>query len=457
MTPAGESAIPFASCVPGILWPGLPTAEGQAKLALQFQLGRSQWWEPEAIRLHQFRQLRLLVGHVLQHVPYYREHLRAARIFSLAGLTTESFRRWPILHKSDLVEHTANLLSRAAPAEQGEIVWNSTSGSTGTPVKVAFTTAAIMFQSALLLRSHLWHGLEFGRKFAAIKSGARPGAYAEWGYATRHVFDTGPSVYFDNAQDVALQFDWLLREQPEYLLCYASNLRALLEYGRSTQQRLNCIKTALSFGESAPTDLGESLREQWGANLLDAYSSGEFGTLAISCPDTPHLHVQDEAVYLEVLRDDGSPAAPGEIGRIVVTDLHNLAMPLIRFELGDYAEVGTQCACGRGLGVLKRVLGRVRNMAVDPNGRRFWPSFPAKLWVEFPVVRQLRLVQRTDARIEVRYRADREMTAQEKSGLNNALAASMRYGFDFHFVRVEKIERGSSGKFEDFIVERIAE
>ena len=76
---------------------------------------------------------------------------------------------------------------------------------------------------------------------------------------------------------------------------------------------------------------------------------------------------------MEVLDNHGRPCKEGETGRVVLTDLHNFTMPLIRYEIGDYAEVGPPCACGRGLPVLARILGRSRNMLTLPAGDRIWP------------------------------------------------------------------------------------
>ncbi len=418
---------------------------------MQFQLHRTQWWPSQTVLDWQFRQLRELVTHALAQVPYYRDHLRRAMIFTLAGLTPESFLRWPVLRKADLMTYSGQMLARQIPREHGAIIWNSTSGSTATPVKVAFTDMAVWLQAALVLRSQLWHGLDFSAKFAAIKSGVAAGSYADWGPATRDAIATGPSVVCFVSEPANVQLDWLLHQAPAYLLCYGTILHALLDASRAAGIRPHSLRAVFSFGETVSEDLRERLRAEWRVPMIDAYSAGEFGTIAIDCPVQPHFHVQSESVYLEVLRDDGTPATAGETGRVVITDLHNFAMPLIRYEIGDYARVGTLCSCGRGLPVLTRVLGRVRNMACDPSGRRFWPSFPARLWTAVPAVRQLQLVQVDAGRINVRYIGERDLLATEITQLTKSLTTSLRYPFEFAFVRVQQIERGPTGKFEDFV------
>ena len=106
------------------------------------------------------------------------------------------------------------------------------------------------------------------------------------------------------------------------------------------------------------------------------YSSQEFGYIALQCPDAHTYHVQSEAVYVEILDGPGGPCRPGEVGRVVISTLHNYATPLLRYEMGDYAETGGDCVCGRTLPVLNRIVGRERNMWIMPNGQRMWPVFP---------------------------------------------------------------------------------
>jgi phenylacetate-CoA ligase len=98
------------------------------------------------------------------------------------------------------------------------------------------------------------------------------------------------------------------------------------------------------------------VEEAWGVPVIFIYSRAEIGVMALQCPQNDHLHVQSENVRLEVLDDDNMPCQPGETGRVVVTPLHNYQTPLVRYEIGDYAEVGEACSCGRGLPVLIRIL-----------------------------------------------------------------------------------------------------
>ena len=174
----------------------------------------------------------------------------------------------------------------------------------------------------------------------------------------------------------------------------------------------------------------------------------ELGTIAHQCPETTNLHIQAEGVLVEVL--DGDRAClPGEIGRVVLTALHNFATPLIRYDIGDYARVGAACSCGRGLPVLERVVGRERNLLVYPSGDRQFPEARYVLERIAPI-RQFQLTQKTVERIEVKLAVSRPLTGEEEVETRAVLTDRLRYAFDFDFVYVDEIKRAANGKFFEF-------
>jgi len=149
------------------------------------------------------------------------------------------------------------------------------------------------------------------------------------------------------------------------------------------------------------------------------------------------------------------PCGPGEIGRVLITVLHNFAMPLIRYELGDYAERGAACECGRGLAESERIGGRARNMMRLADGRRLWPTFASKGTRAIAPVVQMQLVQVSLERVEARMVVERPLTPEEKRALAEVIAS--RWGtnlpIEVAIVEVDRIERGAGDKFEDFLCE----
>lgn len=178
-----------------------------------------------------------------------------------------------------------------------------------------------------------------------------------------------------------------------------------------------------------------------GVTLIDEYSAHEVGSIAIQCPDHAHYHVHAESVLVEVLHEDGSPCRSGEIGRVVVTPLHEFRTPLLRYALGDCPELGAQCPCGRGLPVLTRVLGRVRNMITLPNGEKRWPLPGDGRYREIGPSEQYQSVQRTHQRFEVRLVTSRELTADEAMHFRARVQQCVGFACELDLVYQDTIAR----------------
>ena len=185
--------------------------------------------------------------------------------------------------------------------------------------------------------------------------------------------------------------------------------------------------------------------------VVDTYSSQELGNIALQCPEHEHYHVQSESVLVEVLDERGKPCAPGETGRLVLTSLHNFALPLVRYEIGDYAEAGPACRCGRGLPTLARVLGRKRNMLTLPDGARRWPLTGFMAFRAIAPVRRYQFVQLDRGTIEARFVVDRPLRGEEEERLAEAIRGALGHPFDLQFTYLDAFPPHPGGKFEDFV------
>ncbi len=153
--------------------------------------------------------------------------------------------------------------------------------------------------------------------------------------------------------------------------------------------------------------------------------------MALQCPAGEHFHVQSETLYLEVLRPNGQPCEPGEIGRVVVTPLHNFATPLLRYEIGDEAELGDSCSCGRGLPVLRRIVGRTFEHVTMPSGLRRRANSGYYRLSGIPAVREFQIVQRTLEKIEVLLVLARPLTQNETADIQDMLLYEFCGEFSF--------------------------
>ena len=183
------------------------------------------------------------------------------------------------------------------------------------------------------------------------------------------------------------------------------------------------------------------------------YSAEEAGCIALQCPQTDNYHVQSESLLVEVLDDKGDPCEPGEIGRVILTTLHNFAMPLIRYQIGDYAEAGGPCPCGRGLPTLKRILGRRRNRARLPDGRRIWPQLSSESWSDIKEIECIQIRQKTLDRLDIGVVSPHPLNPSDETRLTGSLHQVFGYPFACIFSCLDAIPCHANGKLEPFISE----
>ncbi len=447
--------IPHSS-VSGVAWPALPGAGGSALLALLFQYEQTQWWPPERLREQQFRQLHALLSHAAATVPFYRERLAAAGFDAARPLTEEVWRRLPLLQRAEIQRAGAALQSSALPAGHGTPVARTTSGSTGRPLSVLRTAVDGLYWQAHTLRDHLWHRRDFRGTLAVIRAqGAGKAAWpkgaklANWGPSTAAVYRTGPALVLNADTPVDRQLEWLARGNPHYLLALPSLLGELARLALAQGVALPRLRGAASLGGILAPSARAACRAAWNVGIADTYSAQEIGYVALQCPDEEHFHVVAESVLVEVLDDEGEPCRPGAFGRVVVTPLHNFAMPLIRYVIGDYAEVGSPCSCGRGLPVLARVVGRVRNLLTLPSGQRISPTFVNSCFDGLPVA-QFHVVQTALDRLDMRIAPTRPFTPEDEERVVESVNAQLGAALQIGFTYVDSIPRGPGGKYEDF-------
>ncbi len=437
----------------GIHWPAVPSAQDALVLALLYQLEQSQWLPPDTLHRLQFRQLGLLLDHAAATVPFYADRLGEAAGLAPGDLTWEHWRQIPILERADVQEAGADLFTTKLPGDHGKTYDIATSGSTGRPIAVKGTDLTGLYHGALNLRFQFWCRRDFSAKSAAIRAldgwreqAARQNKPVPWVQAHR----SGPRYFFDITRPVAEQFEWLRKLDPDYLLTHPSNLGALLQRSEDTGYRPSRLRDAGTTGEVVDPALRRECERVWGIPIKDSYTAEEVGMIALQCPEHAHYHVQAERLLVEILDAAGAACKPGEVGRIVVTDLHNFAAPLIRYAIGDYAEVGAPCPCGRGLPVLSRILGRSRNMLVLPSGDSLWPTLDLDILQAVAPFRSAQVIQRSVEEIEVRLVATRPMTAEEEERMRVHFRDRLTDAFRLNFVYVDDIPRSPNGKFEDF-------
>ena len=428
--------------------------------AMFLELERTQWLDAAALDAAQLTQVRALLSHCVQHVPYYQ----AAGIVPADVRSMADFRRIPILQRRSLSGAVPTVLRRRCPTASSRRRGCATSGTSGLPIEVLQTNLVNMWWLVFQLRNLRWSAIDPRGSLAAIRTiqsseSDRPRllegvSLPYWGQQLHSLIETGPSYAMDIHQEPRRQLDWLPR-------CGRITSSAIRRTWSSWPDC--CAKSANDCPACAPSKVSAKrsprrcalrIEEGFGVPVKNTYSCVEAGYLASPCPEGHGLHVHAENVLLEVLDESGHPCRPGETGRVVLTTLHNYLTPFVRYEILDGATLGPErCPCGRGLPLLTRVLGKQRPQFRLADGRRKDSGFLVRHLRRLGGYHQHQIVQRAVDHVIVRLVPDRSWTAdhpaQVVQGVRDYFEAPIRVDVE----TPERLEITPAGKLHDVICE----
>ena len=442
------------------IFPPILTGRPATLMALQHHLGQSQWWDAERLRAEQHRQLAALVNFATRTIPFYADRLRAAGLEPGAPLTWQAWSRIPTLTRHDVQDAGDALNPAVLPPSHGRIGEIASGGSTGVPVRIHKSEFANLMWEAIHIREELWHredrtgalvviaGLPRSMSEAERLAGStRDGvSVPQWGGIQSQIWTTGPLHMIDLNHPAETHVDFILKHAPSYIYTLPSTLRLILWHCRNRGIAFPGLRAVWTRSETVDDALRQLCQDTLGVRIVSNYSTAETGYIALQCPTSSALHVQSETCLVEILDADSNPVPPGACGRVVVTPLHNFATPLLRYEIGDDAECAEACSCGRGLPLLKRILGRTIDHLTRPDGRRRRFFFDHYALSKIRAVKEYQVIQRSLHRIDVLLAIARPLTDDEISQVRAIMAKDVGTGFEIDLSYCDRIPRTAAGK-----------
>lgn len=408
---------------------------------LQRVLAGSQYDAPAAIARRQDDRLQKLLDHARRHVPFYRAK-------GLPGATAADLTGLPLLHKTDLQQSHRQLRSEA---DLGRLGVKTTGGSTGQPVTLTKTRGALAWELAATWRGYSWAGVRVGDRQARfwgvpLLAQARRRAQLIDFVCNRIRLS---AFEFDEA-DLRRYEDLLNRKRPRYFYGYVSMLTEFARHLQRAGRRLDFpLAAVITTSEVLGPGDRRLLAEVFAAPVFNEYGCGELGTVAHEC-ERGRLHLSDENMIVEVL-DGDQPCPDGRPGELVITELNNLAFPLIRYRTGDFGSIGSEpCPCGRSLRVLESVQGRAYDFIRNRRGQSFHGEFIMYIFEDLrrrgEAIRQFQVLQRELDRFEVRIVPDPGYNESCEEEIRTRIRQRVDAGAKVDFVYVDTIAREKSGK-----------
>jgi phenylacetate-CoA ligase len=428
------------------LWPGYEKLRGRRTHILLREAEARQWWPAAQLRDWQWQEMTQLLRQAREHAPRWKN------LGEIGG--PAEFQQLPILTKTIIREHRDEL---AADNYKGRVFTHKTGGSTGVPLTFYMDRGSYEWRNAMMLRGYGWAGAHEGVKQFFLWSIAvgNQSKITRWKTA---IHDTSMRrAFFNNFRlsqaTLPECVDALNRFAPRVLVGYTSMLEYLARYIKKHGGLRVKVHSVLTAAEGINAAQRELFKEVFQAPVFASYGSREFKLIAMEC-EHGGLHLSADNLYVEVLRN-GQPAKPGELGQVIVTDLHNFGMPFIRYEIGDAATVRTDaCPCGRGLPMLDAVHGRVPDTIQTPDGKLISGIFFPHLLKEFDWIEQFQVVQKELASVQVKIiTPDRPAAERGLPALRQQIAAVLGQAVRLDFEFVNEIPRTATGKHRPVISE----
>jgi phenylacetate-CoA ligase len=372
-------------------------------------LRREAWLPRDELIKRQNARLERIVRFAYEHVPFYREAYRGCGIERHPIRNKRDLERLPVVRKTDIQERPHDFL--AVGTDTKACIEMHTSGSTGRPLRIFYGEKDDDYSKINNLRSFIEVGYRRSDTFVTI-------ADPEWTRLRYHPSSSSQlqrKLNFFFPRDVNMRLtpgetlDAILRiGRCDVLYGYASNLFLVAKEVRTRGETRLQPRIVVSNGETITQPMRSFINETFRTELFDFYTTEESKRIAWECEAHRGYHIDVESVVIELVKHDRQVES-GDSGAVVITNLFNYTMPLIRYWQGDVAvESDAPCGCGRGLPLLKSLEGRTDSFVVNRSGEMFSPQTFWSIFRHYDSVAQFQIRQHAPGELDVHYLAKNE-------------------------------------------------
>lgn len=411
------------------------------------ELSVSQWLDAATLRQRQWDRIGEVVEYAFKHCLYYQQRFAGAG-FDGTLRDWSDFRRLPLLTKQDVRENRDGLLSRKF--HRDELVEARTGGSTGTALTLYFDGRCQELRNAAAMRSDRWAGWDIGMKIAAVW-GNPPVADTLKKKLRNLLLDRIlylDTMRIDEASIRRFVEDWR-KEKPRILFGHSHSIYILASYLQRMAVRdlrpNGIISTSMMLLEPER----RLIEDVFNCRVTNRYGCEEVGLIGCECEQHRGLHLNSDHIVVEFLKEDGTEARPGEEGNIIVTDLINRGMPLIRYRVEDIGVPSDRtCLCGRGLPLMERVVGRQADFLKRPDGSLVaGVSLVERTLTAIPGIEQMQLIQDEMLRIRANVVKDSSFCDKSEDALRSELQSVLGRQVTIEITYVQNLDQTRTGKY----------
>ena len=412
------------------------------------ELEKSQWFSPQKIRKIQGKKITYLIKHAYETVPYYHRIFRKNKLNLNDIKSLTDLAKLPVLSRDKVRDEFDTLISRGYPKKK--MKYGVTGGSTGEPTRFYTTKENRSWSTAARYLAWRWAGFEVGDKFAQVFGLHldRPMFQSVWakleGKMKRRV---SLDAYQMPEKTIEKFVQKMKKFKPKILYGTATSVANLAKFIEDRRIEEFHLRSVIIDSMSLFEHEVEMIETVFGCKVWWNYHNRENGTFASECSEHKGYHLFSQNFVFDFI-SEGEKIAPGEIGSIVVTDLTNYAMPFIRYEVGDMGVPSDDiCTCGRGLPLMRRLLGRTSEILVSATGEFMQNPFSGRLKyiIETLDIKQYQIVQETQTKIIVRIVPGKTYTSKDTKIIRKMMHSLMG-DLEIEVELVDSIAKSKSGK-----------
>jgi phenylacetate-CoA ligase len=417
---------------------------------------RSQYWTREELEQEQNHKLKIALRYAYDNVPYYRGVFEKHQLKPEDIRTISDLQKLPILTKEDIRNNWEDL--KPIGLERIKFYEVPTGGTTGTPLIFRLSKLDRMMSGATLYRGWSYAGYRIGDGMVYLAGSAlgvdnkvrRLPSLRELARNARMLSS------FDMSETELKRCVRLMNSfRPRFVYGYPSALDFLSKW--IAERRIDVHRPTAVFvtSEKLHPRMRRNIESAFGCEVFDNYGLNDGGVSAFECREHSGLHIDTERSVMEVVDEHGNQLEEGE-GKILATSLNNEAMPFIRYDTEDIAELSIDsCNCGRNYRLLKSVVGRTTDILYTPDGTAVHGWFFLYLfWEHGKGIKQYQVVQEELTRIVVSIVPDDDF---DEAALNEIARISKEKcaSWEIEFRIVDSISLSRDGKTK-FIANRLA-
>ena len=402
-------------------------------------LERSQNYPIDAIRFYQNEQLRKMIRHCHQNIPYYRDLFTELQLQPDDIQTVEDLRKLPLMDKKTVRANFDKLIDKKRKNLLCKV--GMTSGTTGSPARFLRDYNSINFEHAAAWRQ--WHNAgDTGKKRVSMRGGIIvPVAQQEppfWRYNPANQELQMSSFHLSPANSRAY-IDEILAFAPEVLYCLPSNGELLAKFFRHHGIRYQ-FKVVFTSSESLEPHVRDYIEEVFQTQVYDWYGQAERVAAIGQCRQNQY-HIEEDYSIVELV-----PSERDESYELVGTHLHNYVMPLLRYRTYDHVFMtDAPCDCGSSFRRVDRILGRSGDFLITPEGCRI--SITAHIPCGVENLIETQFCQEKPGEVTLKVLTNGQFTDKDKEQLIKNTLTYTSPRMKVVVKEVASIPRGPNGKF----------